>query len=119
MSLPKRLKSLAGAMLFVVFAFWALVPAHAERADAPLHVNHEVKGSDVFIECFAPRFPFRQGSGGGHVDVYVNGQKVTQVYTAAFVVRGLPSGTHHIRLEFVYNDGRTAGVGHEFDVSIP
>lgn len=44
---------------------------------------------------------------------------MTEVYTAAFIVRGLPSGKHMIRLELVYNDGKMTGMMHEFEVTIP
>ncbi|WP_184317293.1 hypothetical protein [Geobacillus subterraneus] len=92
---------------------------HASSAAGLLEVKHEVKGNDVFIECFAAQFPFHKGNGGGHINVYINGQKMTEVYTAAFIVRGLPNGKHVIRLELAYNDGKMTGMAHEFDVEIP
>ncbi|MFC0297603.1 hypothetical protein [Geobacillus jurassicus] len=121
MSLPKWFAWFVCIMLLAAYAFGPApsLPAQVEAAGGPLQVKHEVKGSDVFIECVAVQFPFRKGSGGGHVNVYVNGQKMTEVYTAAFIVRGLPSGKHTIRLELVYNDGKATGIVHEFDVVIP
>lgn len=88
-----------------------------------LHVKHEVRGKDVFVECVIDRFSFTKGvhrkkEGEGHIDVYVNGQKVTEVFTAAFVVRGLPPGKHVVRLELVHNDATKYGVFHEFEVNI-
>ncbi|OQP16960.1 hypothetical protein [Geobacillus zalihae] len=121
MSLPKWFAWFAAVILLAAYAFFEPAPsssAHAEAVGGPLQVKHEVKGSDVFIECVAVHFPFRKGSGGGHIHVYVNGQKMTEVYTAAFIVRGLPSGKHTIRLELVYNDGKATGMTHEFDVAI-
>ncbi|AGT31410.1 hypothetical protein M493_05560 [Geobacillus genomosp. 3] len=110
------------ALLLLAFAtVWPAATSaapHALSAAGQLQVKHEVKGNDIFIECFAVQFPFRKGDGGGHINVYLNGQKMTEVYTAAFIVRGLPSGKHVIRLELVYNDGKAAGMAHEFEVTI-
>ncbi|WP_090948916.1 hypothetical protein [Parageobacillus thermantarcticus] len=83
------------------------------------YVKHDVKGNNVLMECIAPSFPFQNGKDGGHVNVYVNGKKVDEVYTAAFMLRGLPTGKHVVRLELVYNDGKITGLSHEFTVMIP
>ncbi|WP_238583564.1 hypothetical protein [Anoxybacteroides amylolyticum] len=99
-------------------------PSIAATPNAPtLHVKHEVRGKDVFVECVIDRFSFTKGvqrkkGGEGHIDVYVNGQKVTEVFTAAFVVRGLPPGKHVMRLELVHNDATKYGIFHEFEVNI-
>jgi len=123
MSLLKWLVWIGCAMLVLTLAIGrpaaTTAAPHAPSAAELMEVKHEVKGHDVFIECFAAQFPFRKGKGGGHINVYINGQKMTEVYTAAFIVRGLPSGKHVIRLELVYNDGKVTGRAHEFDVEIP
>ncbi|ABO66337.1 MULTISPECIES: hypothetical protein [Geobacillus] len=123
MSLPKWLVWLGCVMLLLVPAIGGPAATsaalHEPSAGGLLEVKHQVQGNDVLIECFAAQFPFRKGNGGGHINVYVNEQKVTEVYTAAFIVRGLPSGKHVIRLELVYNDGKVTGMTHEFDVDIP
>ncbi|OQP03589.1 hypothetical protein [Saccharococcus caldoxylosilyticus] len=82
-------------------------------------VKHRVKGKDVLIECVAANFPFQKGKNGGHINVYLNGQKINEVYTAAFMLRGLPAGKHVVRLELVYNDGKITGMLHEFSITIP
>jgi len=118
-----------------VFLLWLLaawtngktsppVPVVAAPVAQTLHVKHEVRGKDIFVECVVDHFSFKKGvhdkkEGEGHIDVYVNGQKVNEVFTAAFVVRGLPSGKHIVRLELVHNDSTKYGVAHEFEVNIP
>jgi hypothetical protein len=123
MPLPKWLVWLGCAVLLWAYAGGrpetAAAAVHAPTANHPWHVKYEVKGHDVLVECLAAQFPFRKGEGGGHINVYLNGQKMTEVYTAAFIVRGLPSGKHMIRLELVYNDGKMTGMMHEFEVTIP
>jgi hypothetical protein len=100
-------------------------PALAEDGKKrTLAVKHYVRGKDVLIECVVDRFSFVKGKkikkdGEGHIDVYLNGQKVKEVSTAAFIVKGLPSGKHSIRLEFVHNDSSKYDLFHEFEVNIP
>lgn len=100
------------------------VPVVSAPIAQTMHVKHKVRGNDVFVECIVNNFSFKKGTrykvdGEGHIDVYLNGQKVNEVFTAAFVVRGLPTGKHTIHLELVYNDSTKYGVSHEFEVNIP
>jgi hypothetical protein len=99
------------------------IPTVSAQSNQTLHVKHAVKGKDVFVECVVGHFSFKKGAkrnmeGEGHIAVYVNGQKVHEVFTAAFVLRGLPTGKHKINLELVHNDGSPYGVSHEFEVNI-
>ncbi|OQM46335.1 hypothetical protein B6A27_06830 [Anoxybacillus sp. UARK-01] len=87
-----------------------------------MHVKHEMRGKDVLVECVIDHFSFTKGDkahGNGHINVYLNGQKINEVFTAAFVLRGLPSGKHQIRLELVRDDESKYGVSSEFEVNIP
>jgi hypothetical protein len=95
-----------------------VVFAMTNQENKLFQVKHDVKGKDVLIECIVADFPFRKGTNGGHINVYLNGQKVNEIYTAAFMMRGLPTGKHVIRLELVYNDGKITGLSHEFAVTI-
>ena len=125
MSLQKRLIILF-LFLFVVLGACGndkpspetVVFAAAGQENKSFHVKHDVKGKDVLIECIVAGFPFQKGTNGGHINVYLNGQKVSEIYTAAFILRGLPTGKHVIRLELVYNDGKITGLSHEFTVTI-
>jgi hypothetical protein len=98
-----------------------VISSHSERT---LHVKHQVRGKDVFIECIVNEFTFKKGKrnkveGEGHIDLYLNGQKMNEIFTAAFVVKGLPTGKHTIHLELVHNDSSKYGLSHEFEVNIP
>lgn len=97
----------------------SVASATPQQKNQYFHVKHDVKGNNVLVECIATGFPFQNGKDGGHVNVYVNGKKVDEVYTAAFMLRGLPTGKHVVRLELVYNDGKITGLSHEFTVMIP
>lgn len=100
------------------------IPTVSASVEQAMHVKHEVRGKDVFIECVVNNFSFKKGSrhnvnGQGHIDVYLNGQKVNEVFTAAFVIKGLPTGKHTIHLELVHNDSTKYGVSHELEINIP
>ncbi|WP_235045469.1 hypothetical protein [Anoxybacillus ayderensis] len=97
--------------------------AFAEQKQT-LFVKHHVKGNNVFVECIVDQFTFTKGTrpkqnGQGRIHIYVNGKRVSETTTAAFVIRGLPVGKHTIRLELVHNDASKYHVSHEFTVMIP
>ncbi|WP_209125487.1 hypothetical protein [Alkalihalobacillus sp. BA299] len=89
-------------------------------------VNHEVKGTDVYVECVIDQFTFTKEKAGknhvdgeGHVQLFVDGQRVDSIYQAAFIIKGLPSGEHTIKIEVVKNDYELYGISEEFTVQIP
>ncbi|MEB1809963.1 MAG: hypothetical protein LPK26_22155 [Bacillaceae bacterium] len=91
-----------------------------------LTVNHEVKGSDVYVECIIDQFTFAKEKAGknhvdgeGHIQLFVDGQRVDSIYQAAFIIKGLPSGEHTIRLELVKNNYDLYEISEEFTVQIP
>jgi hypothetical protein len=60
-------------------------------------VKHIVKGNDVFFECLVKEISFRDN--GGMMKVYVDGKQTRIVKSAAFVIKGLSKGQHHIKLQ--------------------
>ncbi|WP_017753602.1 hypothetical protein [Calidifontibacillus oryziterrae] len=90
-----------------------------------MSVKEFVKGNDVFVECVISDFTFskRDGTkknkqGYGFLQLYLNGKKIDNIYTAAFIIKGLPIGKHQIKLELVNNDGTPYGIEHNFEVEI-
>ncbi|MGG4490646.1 hypothetical protein [Metabacillus idriensis] len=74
-----------------------------------LYVNHHIKGQNVYIECFVPNFTFsnehgKKINGEGYMNLYVDGKKTDEIHTAAFIIKGLKTGTHTISLELLHND---------------
>ncbi|OZM58479.1 hypothetical protein CIB95_02615 [Lottiidibacillus patelloidae] len=87
------------------------VEAVAKNEKRSLSIKHEVKGHDVYIECYVPNFHFskenvgkRNKDGEGHIHLYLNGEKITKIYKAAFIVKGLPSGKHKLKIEIAHNN---------------
>jgi hypothetical protein len=101
--------------------------AVAKNEKRSLSVKHEVKGKDVYIECYVPNFHFSQENvgkrnkdGEGHIHLYLNGEKITKIYKAAFIVKGLPSGKHKIKIEIAHNNHTPYDkLDEELEVEIP
>ncbi|MGG3842491.1 hypothetical protein [Anoxybacillus kestanbolensis] len=111
------------ALLFSTYVHHDSTIVFAKQKQA-LFVKHHVKGNNVFVECVVDQFTFTKGKhpkkdGQGRIHIYVNGKRVSETTTAAFVIRGLPVGKHTIRLELVHNDASKYDVSHEFTVTIP
>ncbi|MEI5906047.1 hypothetical protein WAK64_03050 [Bacillus spongiae] len=64
-------------------------------------VRHIVQKQNLYIECMLKDISFsgKNGKKVGKVVVSVNGKKQGEFNTAAFVVKNLPKGNHHIQLE--------------------
>ncbi|MBU8907141.1 hypothetical protein [Desertibacillus haloalkaliphilus] len=91
-----------------------------------MKVNHEVKDKDVYVDCIVSDFTFsEERAGGSHVDgeghihLFVDDKRVDSIYQAAFIIKGLPTGNHTIKLELAKNDHTSYGLEEEFEVSIP
>jgi hypothetical protein len=55
----------------------------------------------------------------GKILLYVNGKKKDEIHSAAFIVKGLPSGKHRIGLELIKGNSAEASSKREFIVVIP
>ncbi|HHY74499.1 MAG TPA: hypothetical protein GX497_15005 [Bacillus bacterium] len=112
------------SFLFFMFDYSALAKTNIEPVN-PISVKHQVKGHDIYVECVIQNFTFSKKddlkinkSGYGYLQLYLNGKKIDNIYTAAFIIKGLPVGKHEIKLELVQNDGTPYKVEKEFDVAI-
>ncbi|MGN7174796.1 hypothetical protein BK139_18020 [Paenibacillus sp. FSL R5-0490] len=99
------------------------VPVSGVESSArdPFFVRHQIKGKDVFIECIVQDVSFRKQSSKekGKIILYVNGKKKDEIHSAAFIIKGLPSGKHRIGLELVKGDRAEASLKRDFLVVIP
>ncbi|WP_257350581.1 hypothetical protein [Pseudalkalibacillus decolorationis] len=85
-------------------------------------VRHMVANGNVFVECYVPDFDFEKEAADeneGHLVVSVDHQKPYPVYKAAFVVKDLSPGKHHIKVKLVGKD-RSAlkGMEKQFFVNV-
>lgn len=98
---------------------------NAEASDKKQYnitMKHFVQGKDVLIECIAPDFSFsgknKKGKQGKFL-VYVDEQLYGEYETAAFVVKNLDKGAHHVKVELVNPSLQSYGWSRDFVVSIP
>lgn len=84
-------------------------------------VRHNVQGDSLYIECIIPGVSFsgsRTGSQSGKVLLYIDGQLYNEYDTAAFVVKGVPSGIHTFKIEIVNKDNRPLGISKKFQATV-
>lgn len=86
-------------------------------------VRHHVNGNNVYVECYIPNFTFNgqkqsKKEGEGHLMVFVDGKKMSDIYSAAFVIKGLAKGNHLIKVELAYNDSTSYKLSKEWKVNI-
>ncbi|WP_017727175.1 hypothetical protein [Halalkalibacterium ligniniphilum] len=103
-----------------------VVSINTSEAKREMTVHHAVKGSDVYVECFINRFTLAKEQAGsphkdgeGHLRLSINGKHVDTLYKAAFIIKGLPSGSHEVKIEAVKNDRSPYGMEETFTVTIP
>lgn len=89
------------------------------------NVSYEVKDTDIYVECVIRDFTFskenigsKKVDGEGHIQLYINGQKVDSLFQPSFIIKNLPSGTYDIKLELVHNDYSPYGLIQEFNVKL-
>lgn len=87
----------------------------------PFYVKHHVKGKEVLIECIVQGITFRETNANnkGKILLYVDGKKREEISSAAFIVKGLPSGTHRLKLEVIKENNGSLHLQKEFNITIP
>lgn len=96
------------------------MPVSMDKNGEDFIVQHHVKEDSIFVECILPDISFRENSRKqGKIIVYVDGKKKDEITTAAFIIKGLPKGTHQILLEVVKPNNEPYQLQKEFTVSIP
>ncbi|RJS62085.1 hypothetical protein [Bacillus sp. PK3_68] len=97
--------------------------AEAQTTEKTWTVRHLLRGNNVFVELIVPGVSFSNNGTNsqqkGQVSVYVNGQHYQTYHTAAFIVKGLHSGSHQIEIKLTDEANRPLGYEKSFAVSIP
>ncbi|WP_044022674.1 hypothetical protein [Bacillus sp. SG-1] len=103
------------------FELEAKAATHSSQAKTEVTVRHIVQGSQVYVECIAPGITFTSGKTGkkGKIVVSVDGKRFNEYHTAAFVIKGLNKGIHHVKLDIVANDNKSLGLQKQFYITIP
>ncbi len=91
------------------------------KQDESFYVRHQVKNNDVLIECIVQGITFRDinANNKGKIIIYVDGKKREEISSAAFIIKGLSSGTHRLKLEVIKTNDASYNLQKEFYVTIP
>ncbi|MDQ0217199.1 hypothetical protein ELQ35_08300 [Peribacillus cavernae] len=83
-------------------------------------VKYFVKGNFLYVDCFLKDFSFSPSTKKQQaiVRLYMDGRKVNDYNTAAFIVRTIPEGKHQINLEILDKNGKPAGLEKKFIIEI-
>jgi hypothetical protein len=104
-----------------VNSFWKTEEVAAMSSSAPdnFHVQYMVKGNSVYVECYTRNYSFiaQKEKPQAEVFVFLDGKLVDTMNTAAFIVKNVKSGTHHLTLELRQN-GKKTGIENRFSVHI-
>jgi hypothetical protein len=86
-------------------------------------VSSKTKGSNVYVECILSGISFREsdrnGQKVGKLIIWLDGKKTKEVNSAAFIIKGLPPGSHEVKLEVVDLENKSYGLTNVFLVNIP
>lgn len=96
----------------------AVVAVNQEVKSQEMYIKHQVKGKNVYIECFIPNFSFKNSSRNGYLSLYIDNKKIKNVTTAAFIVKGLSEGKHLIKLKMTNHPLGDQDIKKEFWVNI-
>lgn len=95
------------------------LPVIMEQKKEAFDVSHHVRGNSVFVECMISDISFRENSKKqGKLILYIDGNKKEEIKSAAFIIKGLTKGSHHVKLEVVNDKNEPYNLTKEFTVSI-
>ncbi|MDQ0215214.1 PBP1b-binding outer membrane lipoprotein LpoB [Oikeobacillus pervagus] len=87
-----------------------------------LNVRHTIQGNQIFIECIVPHITFTNGKKGhqrGKIVVSIDGKRYKEYNTAAFIIKGVDKGPHHIKIDVLTYRNQPLGLSKEFYMTIP
>lgn len=82
-------------------------------------VGFSTKGTSVFVDCYTREYSFTPNSEKplASVLVYVDGKKMDEMRTAAFIIKDLSQGTHRMKVKLI-DDQKQTTYTKEFSVHI-
>lgn len=101
----------------VFFPMESFVASHENLST--LDVRYFIDKNKLYIECLTPNISFNnQGENQGKILLFINGTLKKEFWSAAFIVKDLPKGRHHIRLEVVKLNNEPYQLTKEFTINI-
>ncbi len=137
--MPRRQKRwIRMAYVFFIFAFigWIgfsllnIKEGHKNSVSAvaptpEMEVRHMVKGSKLFLEFQLKHFGLHAEKtdgkpvyGEGHIQLYIDGNKIAKIHKGAYVYPSLTPGKHTVLVELAHHDNKTYGIKQEFTIEV-
>ncbi|MCP3741752.1 hypothetical protein [Rossellomorea sp. BNER] len=90
------------------------------KKKAEMTVRHVVQGNQVYVECIVPDVTFSNNNSTqkGKIVVSLDGKRFNEYNTAAFIMKGVPKGVHHLKVEIVKPNNKPLGISKQFYVTI-
>jgi hypothetical protein len=100
-----------------------VVEVVSQKQNSTFTIKHHVRNQNLYVECYIPHFTFKEKggkkvNGEGYIVVYVDGKKVDDMNTAAFIVKGLDKGIHDMTIEVFHNDSSSYNLKKSWKVTI-
>jgi hypothetical protein len=91
-----------------------------DDGDDRFSVKIITKGNRVYVDCFVKEYAFDKGSNKqqAKIRMYIDGKKLDDYQTAAFIVKDVPEGSHKVKIEIVDAAGEPSGLSKEFILHI-
>jgi hypothetical protein len=103
-------------------SFNLISKAEAATEKKNISVKHVVQGKQVYVECIVPDVTFSNNNAGkrkGKIVVTVDGKRYQEYRTAAFIIKGMNKGIHHLKVEVHDLSNKSLGISKQFYITIP
>jgi hypothetical protein len=87
-----------------------------------LSVHYQTNGNNLLVECIVTGISFREMDQSkeniGKLVIWLDGRKKQEAAAAAFILKDLSKGKHHLKLEVVNLQNKPYGLSKEFEINI-
>jgi hypothetical protein len=103
-------------------SFNFITKAEAATEKSSISVKHVVQGKQVYVECIVPNVTFSSNNvrkQKGKIVVTVDGKRYEEYRTAAFIIKGMNKGVHHLKVDVHGLNNKPLGISKQFYITIP
>ncbi|RFU63394.1 hypothetical protein [Peribacillus glennii] len=88
--------------------------------DRGFEAKYFMKGNSLYVDCFLRGFSLSPSYGKERAKIrcYMDGKRIADYQTAAFIVKKMPQGRHEMLLEILKANGQPAGLKKGFTVEV-
>lgn len=100
-------------------------PVVEQEKEIELRVAYQVNGDELHLDFKLTNFELSLENMGrknspnqGHIHLYVDGEKKAKIFEPQYVFKGLPPGSHQIKIELAHNNHEPIGINEVFSIDI-